>query len=179
MFFITNPNQEDGVREEGEGSPDSSPQGPPDTVSPTPGLGEIDDDPLLDDGEVDMRAVMVASGVMEFELLRLPPQSKTAGPWTFQQGEWGQRRGRGRVGCALASHHFTHSKVCVYVHTHTMCASCIEEGSCVLQWAIMLLKRCVQLYSLKSLSNQILCVLPPPFPLPSTTLLTRCCTYYT
>ena len=44
------------------------------------GLGEDDDDPLLDDGEVDMRAVMVAGGVMEFELLRLPPQSKTVGP---------------------------------------------------------------------------------------------------
>ena len=137
MFFITNPNQEDGVREEGEGqgegSPDSSPQGPPDTVSPIPGLGEDDDDPLLDDGEVDMRAVMVAGGVMEFELLRLPPQSKTVGPWTFQQGGRGQRRGRGRVGCVLlASHHFTHSKVlCMY--THTMCASCIEEGWCVLQ----------------------------------------------
>ena len=43
MFFITNPNQEDGVREEGEGqgegSPDFSPQGPPDTVSPTQGKG--------------------------------------------------------------------------------------------------------------------------------------------
>ena len=34
------------------------------------------------------------------------------------------------------------------------------------------------IYSLNSLSNQILCVLPPPSPLPSTTLLTRCCTYY-
>ena len=49
-------------------------------MSPTPGLEEDDDDPLLDDGEVDMRAVMVAGGVMEFELLRLPPQSKTVGP---------------------------------------------------------------------------------------------------
>ena len=106
------------MSEEGEGqgvgSPDSSPQGPPDIESPTPGLGEDDDDPPLDDGEVDMRAVMVASGVMEFELLRLPPQSKTVGSWTFQQGGQGQRRGRGRVGCfLLASHHFTHSKVCM------------------------------------------------------------------
>ena len=106
----------------GEGSPDFSPQGPPDTVSPTLGLGEDDDDPLLDDGEVDMLAVMVAGGVMEFELLRLPPQSKTAGPWTFQQGERGQRRRRDRVGCVLlASNHFTHSKVCVYVHAHNVC----------------------------------------------------------
>ena len=70
-------------------------------MSATPGLGE-DDDPLLDDGEVDMRAVMVAGGVMEFELLRLPPQSKTVGPWTFQQGGRGQRRGRGWVVCVLA-----------------------------------------------------------------------------
>ena len=29
---------------------------------------------------------------MEFELLRLPPQSKTVGPWTFQQGGRGRRR---------------------------------------------------------------------------------------
>ena len=47
--FITNPNQEDGVREEregqGEGSPDSPLLGPPDTVSPTSGLGEDDHDP--------------------------------------------------------------------------------------------------------------------------------------
>ena len=66
----------------------------------------------MDDREVDMRAVMVGGGVMEFELLRLPPQSKTVGTWAFQQGGQGQRRGRGRVECALlASHHFTHSKV--------------------------------------------------------------------
>ena len=42
--FVTNPNQEDGIREEGEGqgerSPDFSPQGPPDTMSLAPGLGE-------------------------------------------------------------------------------------------------------------------------------------------
>ena len=77
-------------------------------MSPTPGLGEDDDDPLLEEGEVDMRAMMVAGGVMEFELLRLPPQSKTVGPWTFQQGGWGRRRGRGKVVCILASHLFTH-----------------------------------------------------------------------
>ena len=55
------------VSEEGEGqgvgSPDSSPQGPPDIESPTPGLGEDDDDPLLDDGEMDMQAVMVVGGL--------------------------------------------------------------------------------------------------------------------
>ena len=33
-----------------------------------------------------MRAMMVAGGVMEFELLRLPPQNKTVGLWTFQSG---------------------------------------------------------------------------------------------
>ena len=77
-------------------------------MSPTPGLGEDDDDPLLEEGEVDMRAMMVARGVMEFELLRLPPQSKTVGPWTFQQGGWGSRRGWGKVVCILASHLFAH-----------------------------------------------------------------------
>ena len=48
-------------------------------MSPTPGLGEDDDDPLLDDREMDMLAVMVVRGMMEFELLRLPPQCKTVG----------------------------------------------------------------------------------------------------
>ena len=38
-----------------------------------------------------------ASGVMEFELRRHPPQSKTMGPWIFQQGGQGRRRGRGKV----------------------------------------------------------------------------------
>ena len=37
---------------------------------------------------------------------------------------------------------------------------------------------CNSIYSLNSLSKQILCVLPPPSPLSSTTLLTRCCTYF-
>ena len=73
-------------------------------MSPTPGLGEDDDDSLLEEGEVNMRAMMVARGVMEFELLRLPPQSKTVGPWTFQQGGWGRRRGWGKVVGILASH---------------------------------------------------------------------------
>ena len=56
-----------------------------------PSAGEDDNDPLLDNREVNMRAVMVAGGLMEFELLRLPLQSKTVGPssktvglWTFQ-----------------------------------------------------------------------------------------------
>ena len=148
MFFITNPNQKDGVREEGrgggEGSPDSSPQGPQDTVSPTLGLGEDDNDPLLDDGEVDMLAVMVAGGVMEFELLRLPPQSKTVRPWTFQRGGWVRV---GRV--LLPSHHFTHTKVCMY--THTMCPSCIEEESCVLQMGNVTQDMCTTLFSQLSL----------------------------
>ena len=38
-----------------------------------------------------------AGGLMEFELRRLPPQSKTMGPWIFQQGGRGRRRGRGKV----------------------------------------------------------------------------------
>ena len=136
MFFIANPNQEDGVREagegQGEGSPDSSPQGVPDTVSPTLGLGEDDDDPLLDSGEVDMQAVMMASGVMEFELLRLPPQSKTVGPWTFQQGGRVQRRGEAGLGVSHLHHTISHIPKYLCMYTHTMCASCIEEGWCVL-----------------------------------------------
>ena len=51
-----------------------------------------------------MRAMMVAGGVMEFELLRLTPQSKTVGPWTFQQGVWGRRRGWGKVVCITLFH---------------------------------------------------------------------------
>ena len=74
----------------------------------TPGECLSHEDPLLDEGEVDMRTMMMAGGVMEFELLRLPPQSKTVVPWTFQQGGRGRRRGRGRVVCIFASHLFTH-----------------------------------------------------------------------
>ena len=105
-FLLLTPIQENGVKEEGvgqgEGAPDSSPHGQLDAVSPTPGLGEDDDDPLLEEGEVDMRAMMVAGGVMEFELLRLPPQSKTVGPWTFQQGGGEEEvAGQGCVGVVL------------------------------------------------------------------------------
>ena len=135
VFLLLTPIQENGVKEEGEwqgeGAPDSSPQGPPDAVSPTPGLGEDDDDPLLEEGEVDMRAMMVAGGVMEFELLRLTPQSKTVGAWTFQQG------GRGKVVCILASHLFTH------VRMHTMCESCMRDVLCL--GLHMLHQKCVQL----------------------------------
>ena len=92
-------------------------------MSPTPGLGEDDDDPLLEEGEVGMRAMMVAGGVMEFELLRLPPQSKTEGPWTFQQGGRGRRRGGARL-CAFSLDHepfFTHTYVVTYM--------CIRGGT--------------------------------------------------
>ena len=123
VFLLLTPIQENGVKEEGEGegAPDSSPQVQPDAVSPTLGLGEDDDDPLLEEGEVDMRAMMVAGGVMEFELLRLPPQSKTVGPWTFQQGGWGTRRGGARLRASL--HHTFHT-----------CAQCVKVAcrmSCV------------------------------------------------
>ena len=115
VFLLLTPIQENGVKEEGEGqgegAPDSSPQGQPDAVPPPLGLGEDDDDPLLEEGEVDMRAMMVAGGVMEFELLRLPPQSKTAGPWTFQQGGWGRRRGR--QGCV-------HPCITLFTHVHNV-----------------------------------------------------------
>ena len=114
-ILLLTPIQENGVKEEGEGqgegAPDSSPQGEPDAVSPPPGLGEDDDDPLLEEGEVDMRAMMVAGGVMEFELLRLPPQSKTVGPWTFQQGGRGRRRGR--QGCV-------HPCITLFTHVHNV-----------------------------------------------------------
>ena len=98
-------------------------------MSPTPGLGEDDDDPLLEEGEVDMRAMMVAGGVMEFELLRLPPQSKTVGLWTFQQGGWGKRRGGARL-CASLHHTFS--------HMYTMCESCMQDvmfldGTCYIR----------------------------------------------
>ena len=123
---ITNPIQENGVKEEGEGqgegAPDSSPQGQPDAVSPTPGLGEDDDDSLLEEGEVDMRAMMVAGGVMEFELLRLPPQSKTVGPWTFQQGGRGRRRG---------SQGSVHPCITPFSHMYTMCESCMQDVMCL------------------------------------------------
>ena len=144
VFLLLTPIQENGVKEEGEGqgegAPDSFPQGPPDAVSPTPGLREDDDDPLLEEGEVDMRAMMVAGGVMEFELLRLPPQSKTVGAWTFQQG------GRGKVVCILASRLFTH------VRMHTML--------CVWDWTCYIRNVCNSLCSP---------ILPPPLPLPSST----------
>ena len=87
--------------------------------------------------------------MMEFELLRLPPQSKTVGPWTFQQGGWGTRRGQGKVVCILASHLF---------HTCTQCVKVACRMSCV----------CIRNVC-NSLCSPILCVLPPPLPLPSTT----------
>ena len=68
-------------------------------MSPTPGLGEDDDDPLLEEGEVDMRAMMVAGGVMEFELLRLPPQSKTVDLPARREGH---EEGVGKVVCIFS-----------------------------------------------------------------------------
>ena len=106
---------------QGEGAPDSSPQVQPDAVSPPPRLGEDDDDPLLEEGEVDMRAMMVAGGVMEFELLRLPPQSKTVGPWTFQQG--GRAGGGAGQGCV-------HPCITLF-HTCTQCVKVACRMSCV------------------------------------------------
>ena len=45
-----------------------------------------EDDVLLEEGEVDMRSMMLIGRVMRFDLLRLPPQPKTTGQWTIQQG---------------------------------------------------------------------------------------------
>ena len=42
-----------------------------------------------------------AGGLMDFELWRLPLQSETMGPWTFQQGGRGRRRGRAKVVCGF------------------------------------------------------------------------------
>ena len=103
-------------------------------MSPTLGQGENDDDPLLEEGEVDMRAMMVAGGVMEFELLRLPPQNKTVGPWTFQQGGWGRRKGRGNVVRIQPSHllrMYLHMCVCVYECACTQCVKVACTMSCV------------------------------------------------
>ena len=124
VFLLLTPIQENGVKEEGEGqgegAPDSSPQVQPDAVSPPPGLGEDDDDPLLEEGEVDMRAMMVAGGVMEFELLRLPPQSKTVGLWGGGGGAVGGGGARLR-----ASLHHTFSPM------YTMCESCMQDVMCL------------------------------------------------
>ena len=67
---------------------------------------------------MDMRAMMVAEGVMEFELLRLPPQSKTVGPWTFQQGG---RAGGGGGARVCASLHHTFSPM------YKMCENCMQD----------------------------------------------------
>ena len=93
-------------------------------MSPTPGLGEDDDDPLLDDEEVDMRAVMVAGGVMEFELLRQPPQSKTVGPAGLgPSSKVGGSRGRGGAGLGVSSllHNISHIAKYVCVYAHNVC----------------------------------------------------------
>ena len=81
-----------------------------------------------------MRAMMVAGGVMEFELLRLPPQSETVGPWIFQQGGRDRRRGRARL-CASLHHSFS--------RMYTRCESCMQvvmclDGTCYIHW------KCVQ-----------------------------------
>ena len=67
VFLLLTPIQENGVKEEGEGqgegAPDSSPQVQPEAVSPTLGLGEDGDDPLLEEGEVDIRGGRWCDGV--------------------------------------------------------------------------------------------------------------------
>ena len=101
-------------------------------MSPIPELGENDDNSLLEGGEVDMRAKMQLVGsVMEFELLRLPPQSKTVGPWTFQQSGRGRRKGQGKVVCFLPSHLLRmYLHMCVRLCMRTMCGSCMQDVMC-------------------------------------------------
>ena len=150
-----------GVKEEGEGqgegAPDSSPQCQPDAVSPTLGLGEDDDDPLLEEGEVDKRAMMVAGGVVEFELLRLPPQSKTVRPWTFQQGGRGRRRvGQGCVHPCITP-----------FHACTQCVKVACRMSCV--WmGHATLEVCATLSVVQSFVSFHLLSLCPPLPTDNT-----------
>lgn len=51
----------------------------------SPEVPKEEDDVLLEEGEVDMRSMMLIGRVMRFDLLRLPPQPKTTGQWTIQQ----------------------------------------------------------------------------------------------
>ena len=84
--------------------------------------------------------------LMEFELLRLPPQSKTVGSFTFQQGGRGRRRGRGKVVRILLSHllhMYLHMHVCTNVHAHNVLklhAGChvFVDWTCYVHW------KCVQ-----------------------------------
>ena len=69
-----------------------------------------------------------ASGLMEFELRRLPPQSKTVGPWTFQQGGRGRRRS---WLYAFSLHHEPHTHVYTYVCSYAkyvVTYMCIRGG---------------------------------------------------
>ena len=159
----------------GKGSPDSSPRSPPDTVSPTPVLGEDDDDSLLYGRRRGEHAGRDGGWWCDgVELLRLTPQNKTVG--------FGPSSKVGGAGLGVSFLHHTISHIALYVCmcTHTMCAICFEELSCILQMGNITQGMCATLYtySLNSLCNQILCVLPPSSPLPSTTLLTRCYIYY-
>ena len=83
---------------------------------------------------------------MEFELLRLPPQSKTVGPWTFQQGGWGRRRGGARLRASL--HHT--------FHTCTQCVKVACRMSCV-----CIRNVCNSLCSQSFVSFHLLSLCPP------------------
>ena len=53
---------------------------------------------------------------MEFELWRLPPQRKTMGPWTFQQG--GRAGGGGGEVCIRSLCIMNH-----FLHIRTVCSN--------------------------------------------------------
>ena len=73
-----------------------------------------------------------AGGLMEFELWRLPPQRKTMGLWTFQQGGRGRRRGWGRLYTFSLHHEPLFAQVirtvCSYV-MYLVTYMCIRGGT--------------------------------------------------
>ena len=73
-------------QEEGGGGNDPVPSGGPEDTPLSPEVPE-EDGVLIEEGEVDMRAMMVIGRLMRFDLLRLPPQPKTTGQWTMKQGQ--------------------------------------------------------------------------------------------
>ena len=74
-------------QDEGGGESDPVPSGGPEDTPLSPEVPE-EDGVLLEEGEVDMRAMMVTGRLLRFDLLRLPPQPKTTGQWTMKQGQF-------------------------------------------------------------------------------------------
>nr|WAW84847.1 dynein axonemal intermediate chain 7 [Halisarca dujardinii] len=71
--------------EQGKDSTSSEqPATSPEKVCDGDGDGDGDVGLMLEEGEVDMRAMMVVGPLMRFDLLRLPAQPKTSGQWSMQ-----------------------------------------------------------------------------------------------